>query len=550
MLTPSAWLLITSCLSIAMPEGMSPIGCGCSRRSDGRKGRNLVVNLDGTSNQYGTNNTNVIELFSRIAASNEQLKYYNSGIGTYARPSWRSWGYAKQIMENWVDLAIANFETVLIGAYRWLSDQYQEGDRIFLFGFSRGAYQVRALAGMIEKIGLIHRGNEEQIPFAYELYADDSVTKDKAAHFKKTFSVKNVRVHFIGVWDSVSSIGLVRGAELPLVGSCDHVCVFRHALALDECRVKFMPECMARPDRPLPLNAKEVWFPGSHSDVGGGLLPNDELNLQSIPLLWMEREALFAGLHLQQSNIGSWEIRHLELEVPFDSLGRFSGWRILEYLPIPRESPTNPSRVTWLPHFCEGRSILPGQKIHASIAFRQESYAPIASFYKHAASEKTPPNWGDIVGRGQAGQFRNIDGWEDILELDIFDASVVPHLLDRLQEEEFNEENRMSILDHLRFLNSLPEIDHSMRMGILRNLPVEELVAMLHTADCVLAAETLSKLANTVDARATINMAGGIGILVNMLSGGNSRSAALVLQALMRHGWFHIHLKASLRASS
>ncbi|KZP15074.1 hypothetical protein FIBSPDRAFT_912646 [Athelia psychrophila] len=309
-----------------MPEGMSP------------KGRNLVVNLDGTSNQYGTNNTNVIELFSRIAASNEQLKYYNSGIGTYARPSWRSWGYAKQIMENWVDLAIAwNFETVLIGAYRWLSDQYQEGDRIFLFG----AYQVRALAGMIEKIGLIHRGNEEQIPFAYELYADDSVTKDKAAHFKKTFSVKNVRVHFIGVWDSVSSIGLVRGAELPLVGSCDHVCVFRHALALDECRVKFMPECMARPDRPLPLNAKEVWFPGSHSD----------LNLQSIPLLWMEREALFAGLHLQQSNIGSWEIRHLELEVPFDSLGRFSGWRILEYLPIPRESPTNPSRVTWYVDF-------------------------------------------------------------------------------------------------------------------------------------------------------------------------------------------------------
>ncbi|KZP05250.1 hypothetical protein FIBSPDRAFT_1005663 [Athelia psychrophila] len=254
-----------------MSEGMSSIGCGCARASDGRKGRNLVVNLDGTSNQYGDNNTNVIKLFSCITASNEQLKYYNSGIGTYARPSWRSWSYAKQAMTNWVDLAIAwNFETVLIGAYRWLSDQYQEGDRIFLFALTRGsgAHQVRALAGMIEKVGLIHRGNDEQIPFAYEIYAGlNPMMGGNAAEFKQTFSVKNVRVHFIGVWDSVSSIGLTRGAELPLIGRCDHVCFFRHALALDECRVKFMPECIVKPDGPLPPNAKEVWFPGSHSDV-------------------------------------------------------------------------------------------------------------------------------------------------------------------------------------------------------------------------------------------------------------------------------------------
>lgn len=119
----------------------------------------------------------------------------------------------------------------------------------------------------------------------YELFADAKNTM-KAAHFKKTFSVKNVRVHFIGAWlvtiapheprsasltrfyrDSVSSIGLVRGSELPLTDECGHVCHFRHALALDECRVKFMPECLARPGKRLPPNAKEVWFPGSHSDV-------------------------------------------------------------------------------------------------------------------------------------------------------------------------------------------------------------------------------------------------------------------------------------------
>ena len=127
--------------------------------------------------------------------SEHQLTYYNSGIGTYAKPSWRSWSYAKQVLDHKIDLAIAwwayayaffvfegvrilrssrNLEKIVMAAYRWLSENYQENDRIFLFGvylfpihntesgsmssnltsgFSRGAYQVRALAGMIEKVG-------------------------------------------------------------------------------------------------------------------------------------------------------------------------------------------------------------------------------------------------------------------------------------------------------------------------------------------------------------------------------------------------------------
>ncbi|KZP02700.1 hypothetical protein FIBSPDRAFT_969696 [Athelia psychrophila] len=120
-----------------------------------RKGRNLVICIDGTSNKFGTTNTNVIELYSQILKEkpNKQLTYYDSGIGTYATPSWKSWSYLKQVMDNKVDLMIAwNLEKVIIGAYRWLSNQYREGDKIFLFGFSRGAFQVRALAGMIETV--------------------------------------------------------------------------------------------------------------------------------------------------------------------------------------------------------------------------------------------------------------------------------------------------------------------------------------------------------------------------------------------------------------
>ncbi|KAK7442728.1 hypothetical protein VKT23_015975 [Stygiomarasmius scandens] len=81
-----------------------------------------------------------------------------------------------------------NFKKIVLSAYEWLSENYQDGDRIFFFGFSRGAYQVRVLAGMIEKVGLLHKGNKDQIPFAYELYLATTQikgpTSDKNANLK------------------------------------------------------------------------------------------------------------------------------------------------------------------------------------------------------------------------------------------------------------------------------------------------------------------------------------------------------------------------------
>ncbi|KZP02567.1 hypothetical protein FIBSPDRAFT_770531, partial [Athelia psychrophila] len=194
----------------------------------------------------------------------------------------KSWSYLKQVMDNKVDLMIAwNLEKVIIGAYRWLSNHYREGDKIFLFGFSRGAFQVRALAGMIETVGLILPGNQAQIPLAYELYTAADRDMAMAPTFKKTFSRKDVRVHFVGVWDTLSSVGLVRPKKmLPRIGECcNHACYFRHALALDERRVKFLPEYVHEgkshePDEPMfpgqgrcTANIKEVWFAGTHSDV-------------------------------------------------------------------------------------------------------------------------------------------------------------------------------------------------------------------------------------------------------------------------------------------
>ncbi|EGO29547.1 hypothetical protein SERLADRAFT_412997 [Serpula lacrymans var. lacrymans S7.9] len=165
---------------------------------------------------------------------------------TYAKPSWRSFKYLKQCVVNTVDLAIAwNLDKVIMAAYRWLSEEYRHGDKIYLIGFSRGAYQVRAIAGMIHQVGLILPGNNEQIPFAYELYSDykDEESMELSKTFKNTFSRENVGVNFVGVWDTVSSVGFFRGKTLPFTTrSCDHICYFRQALALDERRVKFLPE--------------------------------------------------------------------------------------------------------------------------------------------------------------------------------------------------------------------------------------------------------------------------------------------------------------------
>ncbi|KAJ6586369.1 hypothetical protein DFH09DRAFT_845731, partial [Mycena vulgaris] len=118
--------------------------------------RNLIISIDGTSNQFGIHNTNVVELHSRILgdASANQNKYYNCGIGTYVPPEGKaSVKYWVQRADNIIDLAIAtNFKKIILKAYRWLSHTYLPGDKIFIFGFSRGAYQVRTLAAMIEKV--------------------------------------------------------------------------------------------------------------------------------------------------------------------------------------------------------------------------------------------------------------------------------------------------------------------------------------------------------------------------------------------------------------
>ncbi|RXW13019.1 hypothetical protein EST38_g12835 [Candolleomyces aberdarensis] len=377
-------------------------------------GRNLIVCIDGTANQFGEKNTNVIELYNLLLKDmdDNQRTWYNSGIGTYARPHWRSPKYWQQVVVHKIDLTIAwNFDLTVQAAYRWLADNYKEGDCIFLFGFSRGAFQVRALSGMIHKVGLIHKGNEVQIPFAYELYADPKSDNEEAPQvgstdkkvsmaqrFKEAFSRRNVRVHFVGAWDTVSSIGVARGKRvLPeTTEGMTHVCYFRHALALDERRVKFLPEYAwggttlppeseakhksgrrSHSDRVHP-QVLEVWFPGTHSDIGGGNAKNAGMDRSRPPQRWMASQAAELGLR-----IGPFK-RELLLSEQIEFRESLTGlWHLFELLPFRRLTfaRSQPGiNTTRMPHLWSHRKIHDGQKIHYSLVLgkTESAYVPKA----------------------------------------------------------------------------------------------------------------------------------------------------------------------------
>ncbi|KAJ8519321.1 hypothetical protein ONZ45_g3731 [Pleurotus djamor] len=344
--------------------------CQCST------GRNLVVGLDGTTNKFNEKHTNVVALYRLLEKlTSKQLTWYNSGIGTFANTSWSILASLGKGFTQALDSVLAfGMQENILRAYEWLSDNYQDGDRIFIFGFSRGAYQARALSAMIDKAGLLPRGNTEQILYAYEHYksvVDVPITGNPqsatppsnglCSHFKTTFSRQDVRVHFVGVWDSVSSIGLKLRRFPGVEDGMGHVCVFRHALALDECRVKFQPAFANGDTSPSGTNYKEVWFSGVHLDVGG----KNSLDLNEIDygpaLRWMLYEAVHSGLLVKRHGT-PWS----EVIPPKPSLPLLT-WGLVEALPLPRPTYKKAGESTMKPHMFSPRLIQPQQSIHESV---------------------------------------------------------------------------------------------------------------------------------------------------------------------------------------
>lgn len=257
--------------------------------------RNIVLCLDGTNNQYDATNTNVVKLYAMLDRSTpDQLAYYQPGIGTFAPPG--MWGKTRRWMTTRLDLAIAwLLEEHVSSAYRFLMRTYEEGDHVFLFGFSRGAYAARVVAGMLGKVGLLGRGNEELVPFAWEMYRGKQ-NFDLSTGFRRTFSRK-LNVRFLGLWDTVSSVGwALKPKSFDYSANNPVVEAVRHAVALDERRTYFVQNLWGS-DNPPGQDARQVWFPGVHCDVGGGY-EEREAGLSKIALAWMVGEAEKFGLRI------------------------------------------------------------------------------------------------------------------------------------------------------------------------------------------------------------------------------------------------------------
>jgi uncharacterized protein (DUF2235 family) len=252
-------------------------------------GKNIVVCCDGTGNEVEGNLSNVLKLF-RIAQKNEaQRLFYSPGIGTIGSAD--NWTRLKQNTKSFFELATGyGLDTEITDAYQFISQEFESGDEVFLFGFSRGAYTARALAGFIHMVGLLSPDQLNLANYALTAYKRSSEANDFsiAWNFSRVVGGRTATIKFIGVWDTVASVLVPRADRvipslltLPYTRTNRSVEVFRHAMAIDERRRMFRLNRWVDPQpfvaNPFDLAApkvdqdiKQVWFAGSHSDVGGG----------------------------------------------------------------------------------------------------------------------------------------------------------------------------------------------------------------------------------------------------------------------------------------
>jgi len=265
--------------------------------------RRLVVCCDGTWKTADDGVvTNVVKLMDLVLPmapdGTPQIIYYGKGVGS----------------GNFLDRVFGGafgdgLETNVKDAYRFLVQNYAEDDEIYLLGFSRGAFTARSLAGLIRCSGLVRKENAGHITEAYKVYRekhDLGADKPSAIAFRAKYS-RQVRIKFIGVFDTVGALGvpigtLLRRATIQEHGFHDttlssYVDNAFHALAIDEGRYTFEPSLWKSTPRP-GQRLEQRWFAGAHSNVGGGY---DEHGLSDYTLRWMAERAVECGLAMHPS---------------------------------------------------------------------------------------------------------------------------------------------------------------------------------------------------------------------------------------------------------
>ncbi|MBF0441414.1 MAG: DUF2235 domain-containing protein [Oligoflexales bacterium] len=273
--------------------------------------KRLVICADGTWNKPNMTSggkfcpTNVVKTAAAVLPQDNsgmaQVVYYHEGVGS-------SGGLWDRISGGAIGAGLSqNIKEI----YLFLCTNYSPGDEIFLFGFSRGAYTVRSLAGMINNCGMLKRENMSWYEEAYRLYRnrdpDTRPSSDFARIFRHDYSWQDCRIRFVGVWDTVGSLGI----PIPMfqfwnkehfqfhdVELGSHIERAYQALAIDERRKPFLPAVWSKQkDAGENQVLEQAWFAGVHCNVGGGL---EGCGLSDCALHWLWDRAQSAGLALDQ----------------------------------------------------------------------------------------------------------------------------------------------------------------------------------------------------------------------------------------------------------
>ena len=297
--------------------------------------KNIIICCDGTGNEYGENKTNVIRTCEIAVCDENQLVYYDPGVGTGGSTA-----------EDIVDKATGGgLQKNVEDGYRYLMNKYEDGDNIFLFGFSRGAFTARSLAGMLSRCGLLRPNLDNLVEYASEIYNKRQDDLDDG--FKGTFA-RNCPVHFVGVWDTVESLAGGKFHDHKLNPQIKNA---YHAIAIDEKRSKFPPCLWRRENVSEGQTMEQVWFAGVHSDVGGWY---DERGLSDIALKWMLEKAAGCGMKLKSKEFD--KVKGDPLCEAHESLER--GWHLLG---------------------THERQVPPGAKVHKSVKVKMDdgNYQPV-----------------------------------------------------------------------------------------------------------------------------------------------------------------------------
>lgn len=333
--------------------------------------KNIVICCDGTGNECrARKNTNIVKLFRALKKEDprKQIAYYDPGLGTISSPGIQfppfklltkilGWTFGYGFSKNLTD------------AYGYIMDTFEPGDRVFMFGFSRGAYTVRALTGMIKMCGLLNKGSKNLIPYAIKIYKKRKRKKPRLAKgfiqwfyylfyffwskepdwalagtFKKTFS-RQCNVHFIGVWGTVKSIGWFRRRIiLPYTFFNADLQNGRHAVSIDEKRSQYQTNLWGFENSE---HFKEVWFAGAHSDIGGSY---EQCGLSDITLKWMLEEAQSNQLLIHKTCLEEIKPNHLaNKHNPLLPMWWLLGWRKRKI--IKRTRANTPSSLDPLIHY-------------------------------------------------------------------------------------------------------------------------------------------------------------------------------------------------------